>query len=369
MKKQQGVVLLAGLLVMLMMSVISIALLQITQQHERMSSNTQNRNTAMMAANSGAALFYNWLAADNWGNDWTQELATQPVNIGGFSFYYIESVAWSNTRDGEQVTVVTVGQSRADNTVLAQASVVTVIARVSSVNPVFAAGMLAEGDITISGGSVFNGSIHSNGDFINSGASVLRDWNSTDTNGNTVANSASVSAQGTANFSGDVQGTGGVAGNTAAVDVPSAAAFIQSQLLSAPVISSCSIPTGNLFGAIYYCNTNLTVASGSYSNGTIMAQGDITFNGAGQLGAQGESTLAIVSAGNITVNGSTATAGVFWSEGNLRQNGSSTLSGSIIAGGSITRNGSFIYTQTSVGTGLPLPRISGIVVASWYEKG
>lgn len=329
-----------------------------------MSSNTQNRNTAIIAADSGTALFYNWLAADNWANDWTQELATQPAYIGGFGYYYVDSVVWA----GDRVSVTIIGQSRADNTVLAQATVVTVFEQAGAPDPAFAAGMLAEGDITIRGSSVFNGSIHTNGNFTNRGASVLRDWTSTDADGNTVANSASVSAQGTADFDGANQGTGSVAGNTAPVNVPSAAAFIQNQLGNIAVISSCAIPTGDLGGAIYYCNRSLTIPGGSYSNGTVMAQGDITFNGSSSLGAQGEATLAIVSAGNITVNGSSATAGVFWSEGNLRQNGSSTLSGSIVAGGSITRNGGFNYTQTTVGAGLPLPRTSGIVVAAWYEK-
>lgn len=99
-----------------------------------------------------------------------------------------------------------------------------------------------------------------------------------------------------------------------------------------------------------------------------MASGDITHNGASSLGASVQLTIALISGGKVTINGSNDTYGVFWAEGNVRQNGSSMLGGSVVAGGDVDRNGKFNYTQVKgLSPNLNLPK-GGPKVVQWAEK-
>ncbi|NMG14392.1 hypothetical protein [Aromatoleum bremense] len=195
-----------------------------------------------------------------------------------------------------------------------------------------------------------NGSAHANGNFTNkSGASSL-------------SVGSTISAHGDADL-----GIGGGQSNVDRIDVPSASDYINENKDKAGVIHGCTIPSGDLDGNVYFCEGDAST-SGDFSNGTIMAIGDVAQNGSAHLGGDSGTTLtvAIIAGGNITVNGSNDTYGVFWADGTVTQNGSSILGGSIVARGDITRNGAFNYVQYDDFGELPLP-VGGTAIQRWVE--
>ena len=367
--KQKGAVLIIGLLMLLVVTVVTLSSMQGSTVQERMTSNSNNQVIAAFAAEAGASEFLEWIINNpsSWNtDDWQSEFPTTKgnvANLGNQGLFWIEDVNWIDTTDAEvnvggAALIDSVVVSEINYIMLLEGPVIQSDSPLSDkelFDPAFTAGMLADGNIRINGSSIYTGSVHANGNFRNNGSSVLNNWNSVDDSGNTVVNVSAISAQGSAQFSGSIGEGGAIIPNAPPIPVPSALEYINQNKNNSGVIQSCNIPSGDLEGKIYYCSGNLTISSGSYSNGTIMAQGNITHNGASGLGSSSEATIAIVSGGNITFNGSNTTYGVFWSEGNLVQNGSSVIGGGIVAGGSITRNGSFLFTQTEISTSLPLP--------------
>ncbi|WP_151705084.1 pilus assembly PilX family protein [Nitrincola alkalilacustris] len=382
--RQKGAILVISLLLLLVASIVTVTAMRGSNMQERMVSNQNNQAIAFLAAETGASEFWNWLSSapldwDNisWQNSW-QDVQSLPVTSSGepfvaeFGYYWIDpasDINWLNDR----VEVIVNGWAKTgENTApLAQVSLQLVFMRpiAGGVDPSFMAGLLAGGNIQVNGNANLNGSAHANGNFnVTGGGSSLNDRAGVDDDGNPVTITSMVSAQGSASMSGAAAGS--VTSNTSARDIPSASAYISTNSGNPGVINSCSIPSGDLGGAVYYCNGNATT-SGNFSNVTIMATGNIVHNGAAQLGGDLGSTLTVsmIAGGNITVNGSNSTYGVFWMDGNLTQNGSSTLGGSIVAGGNITRNGRFNYTQFDDFGNLDLPSgvASELSISRWVE--
>ena len=388
-KQQRGTALVVSLMLLAVMTITTVASMRGSNLQERMAGNSNQQLIALMASEAGASEFYGWLLSEHandtldwddpvWQKGWLaiipgeQDIAP---NAGSNGYYWVVQDDWGCAPD--QVCVVVRGTAIADDLVLASTELHVIFDRPSSggseINPAFRRGMLSDKNITINGNSTFNGSIHANGDFSNtSGGSNLNDWTGVDENGDPVTNTSTITASGNANFGGSTNGDSSVTSNAGTVPVPSAQDFITQNMNNADVIQSCKIPSGDGRGATYYCDGNLTISSGSYSNVTIMASGNIRHNGASSLGASREATIALIAGGDIRVNGSSDTYGVFWAGGNLTQNGSSTLGGSIVTGGKIDINGAFKYTQTdSFSNLLPLPEVPlpdiGVGVAQWLE--
>lgn len=266
--------------------------------------------------------------------------------------------------------VVITGQSGASpENALGRAQIAIQLQRPTSggPHPAFMTGLLANKNIEIKGNANLQGSAHANGNFdVTGGNSSLNDRTKIDEEGNTVTLVSKVSAQKTASMSKVNQDK--VISNANLVDVPSAKEYIEANENIPGVIKSCSIPSGNLKGAVYFCSGDLTT-SGDFSNATILATGNVKHNGSSQLGQSQELTVMIVAQGAITINGSNDTYGVFWSDGDVTQNGSSVLGGAVIAGGDIKRHGVFEYEQyDDFGVlNVPTAPASGLAIAGWTE--
>ncbi|MFP4334761.1 MAG: PilX N-terminal domain-containing pilus assembly protein [Wenzhouxiangella sp.] len=397
-KHQNGAVLAISLILLFVATLTAVTATRGSHLQERMTSNANNHAIAFMAAEAGGGEFWDWLQQEfaagtlDWtDNDWRtawasslpSSLPESPTpNVGASGYFWIDpALSWTN----DDVIVTIRGVSLTGSEVLAQTALAVEFDRPQSggmqTDPSFFVGMLADNNITVNGASTFRGSIHANGNFTNnSGGSELRDRQGVDENGDPIDVVTTITAQGTANFGGstpdhdpdDPSSPPRVQSNLDQIDVPSAAEFIEANKNNSDVIQSCSIPVGDGGGAVYFCDGNLTLGGGNYSNVTIMASGNLRHRGSSSLGAQNDLTIALISSGNIRVDGRNDTYGVFWAEGNVRQNGSSVLGGSIIAGGDIRRNGSFNYWQNdSFSNVLPLPEVPGPVSAlamtRWQE--
>lgn len=380
-RPQRGAALIVGLILLLVGSIVALASMRGSTLQEGMTANLNNKAISFMAAEAGATAFWQWLSTggfdwedDSWHDDWQQAgIPTDDAeaqNMGDFGHFWIDpaEVLWS----ASAVTVTVNGLSRLG----ADAPIAETRLRLEfalptpgDVLPAFRAGLLSDHDITINGDATLTGSAHANGDFTNmSGSSTLNDRSGTDADGNPITLASTVSAHGDVTMHHDVGTAESKLSNVPQIDVPSAADHIAANMGNAGVINSCTIPAGDGGGAVYYCDGNATT-SGDFANVTIMASGNVTHNGAAQLGGDGALTVAIIAGGNITVNGSNDTYGVFWADGTVTQNGSSVLGGAIVAGGSITRNGTFNYTQyDNFGNLLlPLGPDTPLSIQTWAE--
>lgn len=353
-KSQQGAALAISLIMLTVVTLVTLAGMRGGNMQERMTSNLNNKAISFMAAEAGASRFWQWMndPAFEWeSDDWQDVIPTdtsEANNIGAYGYFWIDpsedGVKWSP--DGNSVTVFVQGLSRVGGEELGSTRLRFEYSR--QINPAFFKGLLSDNDIRINGGPDLDGSAHAN--------------NVLDVKGNGTL-TGTVSAVLTASM--DKVEDEQVISGAAKIEVPSALSFINEYISDASnsYTSSCTIGSGDHGGSVYYCNGNVTT-SGSFSNVTILAQGNVTHNGASSLGS-GALTVAIIAGGNITINGSNDTYGVFWAEGNVTQNGSSVLGGSVVAGGDITRNGEFNYVQADNFGDLGLPRTAKI--SSWTE--
>lgn len=187
-------------------------------------------------------------------------------------------------------------------------------------------GLLAGEDIRINGSSVFDGSAHANGELIVNGAYVQRDEEASVTDG-----------------SDDIE-----------VDVPEVdfAPYLGGdyEVVSLEVqegrggkADSCDFDyTGDLGGQVFYCDGDMAMTSGGFNNAILLAEGEVSQNGAITAGENGVST-GVLAKGDIVFNGASMVYGWFLAGGDVRQNGSSVLNGSIVAHGTIRRNGGMMY--------------------------
>lgn len=383
-RSQKGAALAVSLILLVVATLAAIAATRGSHMQERMTSNQNNKAISLMAAEAGATEFWNWLGDEQesgtmdwddatWRNGWQASIPTDQTgnhNAGQFGYYWLDpdDIDWQPGF----VRVMISGQSGPDNlNPLGRTRVELRFDRPmsSNVDPAFMRGLLAHGNIGIQGNANLTGSGHANGNFnVTGGNSSLNDRTGVDDEGNPITMTASVSGHGSASMSGGGVNQDHVVSGAQTVTVPSASAYINANRDNQGVINSCSIPSGNLNGAVYYCNGNATT-SGNFSNVTILATGSVTHGGSAQLGISQELTVMIVAGGNITINGANNTFGVFWAGGNITQNGASILGGSIIAGGNITRNGVFNYVQYDDfgDLGMPMAPPSGLSIESWVE--
>lgn len=379
-QSQRGMALVVGLIMTLVATIIVMSSMRGSQFQEGMTANLNNKAISFMAAEAGATEFWKWLADEEesgtinwddatWQAGWQDTIPSNQSenhNAGQVGYFWIDpgDVQWG--LDHVQVTIT--GQSGLN--IRNPLGVTRIQLRLdrptsSSVNPAFMTGLLANGNIQINGNAALTGSAHANGNFeVTGGNSSLNDRAGTDDEGNPITITSTVSGQGAASMKGGINPNNVISG-AQPVSVPSADAYIEAN--KAGAIESCNIPSGDLKGAVYFCAGNATT-SGNFSNATILATGNVSHNGASQLGGS-ELTVMIVAGGNITINGSNDTYGVFWAEGNVTQNGSSILGGSIVAGGNITRNGKFNYVQyDNFGNlNMPLAPPSGLAIRAWAE--
>lgn len=383
---QRGAALLVGVILTMVTAMVALSSMRGSQFQEGMTANLNHKAIAFTAAEAGASEFFKWLSTEqannsidwenpDWQNKWQksnsgpiQTSASGDNKAGDKGFFWIAptDVTWNP----DFVKVVITGQSgpSADNA-LGRAQIAIQLQRPTSggPHPAFMTGLLANKDIDIKGNANLQGSAHANGNFgVTGGNSSLNDRTKIDEEGNTVTLASKVSAKETASMSKVNQDK--VISNANLVDVPSAKEYIEANENIPGVIKSCSIPSGNLKGAVYFCSGNLTT-KGNFSNATILAKGSVTHGGSSQLGQSQELTVMIVAQGAITINGSNDTYGVFWSDGDVTQNGSSVLGGAVIAGGNITRNGVFNYAQYDDFGDLSLPTApaSGLAITHWAE--
>lgn len=379
---QRGAVLFVSLILLLVSSIIAVSSMRGSGMQEKMVANQNQQSVALLAAETGAGEFWSWISSttvdwDNqgWRDSWQNETSIPTARagtpmLGDSGYYWIEpaDVDWESDR--VVVLVHGIALSGGGETLARTSMRLEFLKPVPEpINPAFMVGALAGGNLIISGNADITGSAHANGNFkvTGRGGSSLNDRDGFDEDGNLVTYQSTVSAAGTAEMSGAAEGA--VISAAPSVTIPSAREYIDSNKGGGAVINSCSIPSGDLRGAIYYCDGNLTT-SGEFSNGVILADGNISHDGSSQLGSGQELTVQMVASGNITIGGRNDTYGVIWADGDVTQNGRSTLGGSIVAGGNITRSGKFSYKQYDNFGSLPLPPGSGVgvTVGRWFEQ-
>jgi cytoskeletal protein CcmA (bactofilin family) len=208
-------------------------------------------------------------------------------------------------------------------------------------DPAFDVGIITNRDLLINGGAFLDGGTHSNRNTRINGTSTIH---------------GSVSAVGTITTSGRVDITGERRQNLlVGIPVPDVDSILLNNLRAAAGVTnyhegSFTLNGGtavnsplNLGNQVIYVNGDLTL-NGHVFNGTLVATGNVTINGSSQI-INGYSDTAIISWGNIVMNGTTDCYGAFWSHGSFVQNGSSNVTGSIVSMWDITRNGDFHFTQ------------------------
>lgn len=364
--QQQGAALIVGLILLLVATIVTLASMRDTGMQERMTANQDLKAVSQMAAESGATAFMQWASNPTTvagANTWQAVIPTAAAgnpNVGtkGYFFANPADVSWN----GNQVTAKITGLAKADNSADALSrSFVRVTASLPTPggpNPIFGAGLLADNDIDIHGNAQLNGSAHANGNFGVTG-------------GNSSHTGGTLSAGGTVSMSG--ADSANIRQGAAQVEVPAVTSDYLASMQAAAYQQSCNLNlSGDQGGKIYYCNGNASV-SGSHSNVTIVASGNITYNGSGTRGGTGKSgtavTVAIVAGGGITFNGSGTAYGIFWSNGGYTHNGSGEVKGTVISGGGITRNGVFNFEQIEEfdNDGLPNSSPTPFRIGAWTE--
>ena len=250
------------------------------------------------------------------------------------------------------------------------------------VDPAFKAGILAHGSIGINGKSTFGGNMHTNSfidiknEFDLDASGDVVDRTSTDDEGNEIVLSSYITVVGDAT-KGKIDPPERLITGADVINVPSVYDSIKplidgSEIYNGnPVIKleDGEVPPDDGEGNTYFYNGDLTI-SGDYSNITLIVNGTITHNGSAQLGGEGELTVAFISVGDITFNGSSSnTNSLFWTDGDYLHNGSSNLSGAVVARGTITSNGGLTYEQIDdFSDTVPLPSgTSKLSISSWRQ--
>lgn len=381
-RKQEGAALIVSMILLTVATIVTVASMRGGTMQEKMTANQNNKAVSLMAAEAGGSAFFDWIVSEfengtmawsdpDWQDDWQSVIPSNQAgshNLGSNGYYWLDpaDVSWN----ADDVVVTLTGQAGPDvNAPLGQTKLRMIFNRpeLGGTDPAFLAGLLADGNIDINGNADFTGSAHANGEFnVSGGQNSLNDRDSVDEDGNPVTLESSVSAHGDAKMRRVDQER--VMGGADTIEVPSASEYINEKKAGGGVIESCEIPTGDLGGAVYYCDGNART-SGSFSNVTILADGDIDHRGSAQLGASEDLTVMIVAGGDITINGRNDTFGVYWADGNVRQNGRSTIGGSVVAGGDIRRNGVFDYVQYDNFGGLDVPEgpAADPSILSWVE--
>ena len=377
--RQDGAALIVGLILLAVATIVTLLSMSSGHMQERMTSNTNNQAIAFKSAETGASEFWAWMRSDpGWeSDDWQTDTdiptsADEAINLGDHGYYWIDpdEVEWDSP-EPDLVSVVVRGHARVGDDAVGEQKVRVTFSRgqPQDVHPAFSQGLLSDQDIEINGNADLYGSAHANGMFEATGGNsglFRREVENEDGEMETVE--STVSAGGEVDLRGDIQGT--LASDSPTVDVPSAKEYIDEfRAEGHEVVETCEdIEGGDHGGTVYYCDGDIDT-SGDIKNATILAEGDVEHGGASTLGEEGELEIMIVSGGDIIVNGSSATHGVFWAEGKVRKNGRADLGGAVIAGSGITMPGNFDYFQTDNFGDLDLPEGDpvGSQIAGWRD--
>ncbi len=339
--KERGSVLVIALILVSIAAVVTASSMRGSLMQEKMVSNQSSKSTAFMAAESGAASFSQWVNDPNtvWGsNSWQNIIPTSAegkVNIGTQGYYWINpsDVVWGPS----SVTLKIRGYTKSDTSSSSNGQTILQITMTqpssSTAAYIGSPGMTAGGNINFTGVGMISGNVRTNADVNITGVGVL-------SNG-TVMAAGSVKSKG---FFPTL-----VTSKVDTMAIPVVTPAFLAKMSSKASVQSCNLNlSGDQGGKIYYCNGDLTL-KGSFSNATIVSSGKVTNSGAGLMGGGSRSkesiAVAIVAAGNLTINGLNSDNAVYWTNGNVVQNGLNAQAGAIVAGGSITWNGGYNFNS------------------------
>lgn len=338
---QRGNTLAITLVLILVAAGVTLTSMRASIMQEKMVANQSNKAASFMAAESGASSFVKWAKDPStvWASDTWQKtiptIASGGQNLGSKGYYWINpaDVSWGVS----SVTLKVRGYAKSDSSATPNARTtllltVTKSSGGSGVN--IGSGLISGGNISINGNANIIGDAYANGNFSVSGG------NNSLTNGTVSAGGAAI-----------MKGVDSKLLNSGSdkTSVPAITDAWLAQMSEAASVKSCKLNlSGDQLGKVYYCDGNATIA-GDFSNATIVATGNVTKTGSGQLGGSGLSstavTVAIAAKGNITFSGKSTDYAVFWANGNYTHNGSGSIKGSMTIGGNISRNGSFSFEE------------------------
>jgi hypothetical protein len=203
----------------------------------------------------------------------------------------------------------------------------------------------ANGQITMSGTNTFKGNVFASTGFISSGTTTI--------NGN--AKSPTFTTSGVF----QVTGTKTI-GSVPQIPIPN----IDLTPYSNWAIAKGTVYNGNLIfsgthdtiipGGVLWVNGSITVSGSFKVVGCIIATGDITFSGQGDLTRAGNMPALVSVNGNITMSGAGKITGLIYAKnGGLTKSGSGEVVGSLICKGNFTKSGS--WTTLTYTKFLPMP--------------
>jgi hypothetical protein len=376
-----------ALILLVVVSVIGIAAMKTSGMQTRATTNQNNKRTALLAAEAGASVALE--AFKNGSGLWWSALPTTATAVSlsgsgvGNGQWRLESTSGLSVDRLARQTLPIIGVATDPaGTELARVKLEVAVAATAGVPPSgFAQGMLTDRDITVSGQAGMQGNAHTNGSFLVTGRGA-QNQNS----------GGMVSSVGTIDYAGPRVNTAGLNDSAANVDVLSQVGTVDAHYQSVftnQTFSTCSIPTGDLGGAAYYCDGSISL-SGAYTNGIIYVRGsvdsratltkmrvvtlqDFVHSGGGALGTGPGNTVAIAAAGNIVLQGGGSPMdvhGTFWTNGSLdrRGNGQSSVVGAFVAFGNISFKGNLNYIQNNdyaqQGFGAPTTEVR---ILGWRE--
>lgn len=385
--RQRGALLKTAMILLVIISVVGIASMNTSIVQTRATSNQSNKRVALAAAEAGASVAME--AFKSGSGVWWSALPTSatPVSLSGSGVgngqWRLESTSELSVDRLARQTLPIIGiATDAAGTEIARVKLEVAVAATAGTPPAgFAQGMLTDGDITVAGQAGMQGNAHTNGSFLVSGRGAQ--------NENTGGVIGSV---GTIDYVGPRVNTAGLNDSASAVYLLSQVGRVDTHYQSVftnQTFSTCSIPTGDLGGAAYYCDGSVSL-SGTYANGIIYARGsvdsqatltamrivtlqDFVHSGSGALGTGPGSAVAIAAAGNIVLQGGGTPKyvhGTLWANGSIQRQGTgqSNVVGAFVAFGHIAFSGGLSYIQNNdyaqQGFGAPTTEVR---ILGWRE--
>ncbi len=367
--RQDGSIMVTALMIMSILSIIGIYANTIATTELQITTNVETSNMAFYNADAGVQ--HTLAQIKQQLNATTNKKTIEQIDLthsdyqapNGFSFAATKVGAWSGSGPH---SFFSTGSGPRDATHIIKVSFTST----PEVHPAFKVGILSDGNIDINGAPDMTGSIHANGDVVQTGGGIIR--------GNVSAgNSVSI---------GSTIEDGGVYANADLIEVPK----VTSEDFNAWESIAKNDPnnlyvngnytfrdTGNLNGKIIFVNGDVTIpnsGANSVINATIIATGDVTFRGQSTLESPGGPVGVVVIAGqDILFNGSGDSWGAFWCNGSFRRNGSSNVNGAIVAGNAvadldITFNGAFEFTHSDNINSNIIPKEISVKLASWSDQ-
>jgi hypothetical protein len=351
-RQQEGSVLLLALVVMAALSIVGITSLNISNTEQQITGNVQRHKMAFYNADAGVQYTLARIKADliNGDDIDTSNYDDDIEDLDDFDFTISQSLSFANTDENIEHTFETTGKSPSG---LAECSIkVTFTYELSHIDPKFQSGLLCEGAIELGTQTTIleNSTLHSNHSISTNKVKKMEDnvFISTYTDDG-IAQSLE---DATPAWTGE--------GEDYHVEVPSP--------------NDIDEDTGETHLDYYKKLVDLKVKfiDGDYDveaddlsiYDTIVATGDITFNGAPGFDINGG--VAFIAGGDITVNGASQSVAFFWAGGKFKFHGNATVEANIVAQG-FTQSGQVTYKQPDNDIDNPhLPQIDlKINTVSW----